>query len=64
MIIKFLHVKLNGFFNFVKKYYTVYTKKTYVEIIWFNGIGVNLIKSDFKFQLIDSNFKFKKYNKN
>ena len=53
-----------GFFNFVKKYYTVYTKKTYVEIRWFNGIGVNLIKSDFKFQLIDSNFKFKKYNKN
>ena len=48
------------FYNFIRKYYTLYPKKTYVEKRGFDGSGVHCTKADYKFQLIDHNFKFKK----
>ena len=50
------------FFNFIRKLYT-YPKKTYVENRGFDGSGVHYAKSNYKFQLIDNDFIFKKNKK-
>ena len=47
------------FFNFIKKYYTLYPKNTYVENRGFDGSGIHCNKSNYKFQRIDHNFRFK-----
>jgi len=51
------------FFNFIKNYYTLYPKNTYVENKGFDGSGVHCNNENYKFQLINNRFKFKKSNK-